>query len=185
MSAARLFKFLHLAYFAKPVAYRAVYRTIHKLCPENLVTIGLGDGQLACNMVRLAQQCGQRPRVQLTGIDLFEMRAAQENELTLKHAHRMLHTLGARTRLVPGDPYSALARAANELPDTDLVVVRADQLGPAMQRAWFYLPRMLHKQSVVLVERAGGDGQVESFDSLDHAAVLQLAHSAMPVRKAA
>ena len=180
MSAARLIKYLHLAYFAKPLADRAIYRTIRKIHAGNLVAIGLGDGQLATNMVLLAQQDATVPQVQFTGIDLFEMRP-DSGSLSLKQAHRMLHCLGAPTRLVPGDPFAALARTANSLLDTDLVVIRADQLGASMDRAWFYLPRMLHDQSLVLVEQPeGGDYAV-----LDRQAVQQRANATVPQRRAA
>ena len=185
MSAARLIKYLHLAYFAKPVADRAVFRTIHKIRAGNLVGIGLGDGQLARKMVLFARRDAGRLRVRFTGIDLFEMRSDDSGGLSLKQAHQTLHALGARTQLVPGDPFSALARNANALLGTDLVVIRADQLGTAMDRAWFYVPRMLHERSVVLVERLGGDGQAVAYEVLDRQAVQRLADATPPMRRAA
>ena len=171
--------------FAKPVADRAIYRTIRKIHAGNLVAIGLGDGQLASKMVLLAQQDGAVPQVRFTGIDLFEMRPDNSGSLSLKQAHRMLHSLGARTRLVPGDPFAALARTANSLLETDLIVIRADQLGASMDRAWFYLPRMLHDRSLVLVERLGSDGQAGEYEVLDRQAVQQRANATVPLRRAA
>lgn len=185
MSAARLIKYVHLAYFAKPVAERAIYRTIHKTRAGNLVAIGMGDGQLARNMIGLAGQRTVRDRVRFTGIDLFEMRTATAPGLSLKQAHRLLQGFGALTKLVPGDPFAALARTANALLDTDLIVIRADQLGASMDQAWFYVPRMMHAQSLVLVENAGRDGQGDSFEVLDRAAVKQLASTHVPLRRAA
>ncbi len=186
MSATRLLKYLHLAYLAKPIASRAIFRTIRKIRAGNLVGIGLGDGQLARKMVLFAQQDAARPQVQFTGIDLFELRTECRDSLSLKQAYRLLHATGARTRLVPGDPFTGLARAANSLLDTDLVVIRADQLGEAMDRAWFYVPRMLHEHSLVMVEQVGRDGQTASYDLLDRQAVQRLADATTtPMRRAA
>ena len=84
MSASRLIKYLHLAYLAKPIADRAIFRTIRKIRAGNLVGIGLGDGQLAQKMILFAQQAADRPKVQFTGIDLFEMRSDQGNGQSLK-----------------------------------------------------------------------------------------------------
>ena len=70
----------------------------------------------------------------------------------------VLHGLGARTQLIPGDPLAALACSANSLPDTDLLIIRADQLGESMEQAWYYVPRMLHTHSLVLVEQADREG---------------------------
>jgi hypothetical protein len=64
----------------------------------------------------------------------------------------LLKPTGVQVQLVPGDPYSALARVANNLTGTDLVVVAADQDPLALERAWFYFPRLLHTTSHVFAE---------------------------------
>ena len=155
MSAASLLQHLYLSHFVKPVADRAVFRTLQKTRAGNLVAIGLGDGQLARNMILFAHRHTTRAHVRFTGIDQFEMRSDTTGGLPLKQAHQMLHSLPARIQLIPGDPFEALARHANSLLDSDLVVIQADQLGAAMDRAWFYVPRMLHHASLVLVNRPG------------------------------
>jgi hypothetical protein len=185
LSAARLIRYLHLAYIAKPVADRVVYRTLRETRAGHLVVMGLGSGQLARNMVGLAAQYTERDQVRLTGIDLFESRPAPQPGLSLKQAHSLLTATGARVRLVPGDPYSALAHAANSLPDTDLVVISADQDPNALQRAWFYLPRMLHDRSVVLVEQPAAEGRERCYRTLDLPAVRKLAEGQMAHRRAA
>jgi hypothetical protein len=132
-------------------------------------------------MIQCARQETLRPTVRFTGIDLFETRPADQATLSLKRAYQLLHAPDVRGRLVPGDPFAALARTSNTLANTDLVVIRASQLGEAMERAWFYLPRMLHHQSLVLVERPTSDG----YDVLDHHSVQQRAAAALPRRRAA
>jgi hypothetical protein len=185
LSAASQLKYLHLAYFSKPVADRAVYRTIRNTCAGHLVGIGLGSGRLAGTMIQLASEFTRRDQVRFTGIDLFELRPATAARLSLKQAHSLLTPLKARVRLVPGDPFSALARAANTLLDTDLVVIRADQDAASLERAWFYLPRMLHEESVVLLENPGSDGQSGTYQSLDLDAVRKLASAHAAHRRAA
>ena len=185
LSAARLIKYLHLAYFAKPVADRLVYRTIRDTRAGHLVQIGVGSGQLACNMIQLAARYTSRTRVRFTGIDPFEMRPAASPGLSLKEAYSCLASSGARLRLVPGDPFLALAQAANSLLDTDLVVIRADQEGEALERAWFYLPRMLHERSIVLVEEPGSGGREGTYRALDFPAVRRLAETQTARRRAA
>jgi len=149
------------------------------------VAIGLGDGQLARNMILFAHRHTTRAHVRFTGIDQFEMRSDTTGGLPLKQAHQMLHSLPARIQLIPGDPFEALARHANSLLDSDLVVIQADQLGAAMDRAWFYVPRMLHHASLVLVNRPGTDGKPGSYQALDRKAVQRAASVAKAPRKAA
>lgn len=171
MSAASQLKYLYLSHLAKPAADRVIYRTIHNTRAGNLVAMGVGTGVLAQKMIQLARDFTSRSQVRFTGIDLFEMRATRDDGLTLKQAHSLLAPLKARIQLVPGDPYTALLRVANSLPDTDLVVIRGDQDAEALERAWFYLPRMLHESSVVLVERIGAEGQPVRYDVLNREAV--------------
>ncbi|MHB8972794.1 MAG: hypothetical protein ACYC3X_22935 [Pirellulaceae bacterium] len=185
MSAASQLKYLHLAYLSKPVGDRVVYRAIHDTCAGRLVGIGLGCGRLARTMIQLAGQFTRRDQVRFTGIDLFELRPPTAAGLSLKQAHSLLTPLKARVQLVPGDPYTALVRTANSLPDTDLVVIRADQDAASLERAWFYLPRMLHEASVVLLENPSRDGQSGTYQSLDLTAVRALADIHTAHRRAA
>jgi len=70
--------------------------------------------------------------VSYVGVDLFEDRStadAAAQRISLKAAHRLLCSSGARVRLLPGDPYSVLARAANHLGKADLVVVSSELPG--------------------------------------------------------
>lgn len=171
MSAASQLKYFHLAYLAKPVADRIIYRKIRTLQAGNLMAIGIGAGELARKMIQLASDFTSRPQVRFTGIDLFEMRQNAKSALSLKDAHRFFAPLKARMHLVPGDPCTALARIANSSPDTDLVIIRGDQDAESLDRAWFYLPRMLHEKSIVFVEQVDAEGRSLRYDELDLAAV--------------
>ena len=123
--------------------------------------LGIGTARRAIRMIELAALgSSAASEVHYTGIDLFEARTAADGPgLSLKTAHRLMQATGARIQLVPGDPLSALARAANGLGPTDLVVISYCQDPEPLAHAWFYLPRLLHPGSVVYAERplaAGG-----------------------------
>jgi len=97
--------------------------------------------------------------IRYTGVDLFEARTPSGGPgMTLKTAHRLLTATGARIQLLPGDPYTALARTANSLAGTELVVVSARHDPDLLARAWFYLPRMLAERAQVWIEEARGPG---------------------------
>jgi len=110
-------------------------------------------------MIETALLNGPPNEVCYTGIDLFEARIAADGPgVTLKMAHRMLKSTGVRVKLVPGDSFSALARTANSLRETDLVVISSRQDPEIMARSWYFIPRVLHSESLVLREetRPGG-----------------------------
>ena len=101
-------------------------------------------------MIEAASFFTPRQEILYTGVDLFEAREGPG--LTLKTAHRMLRSTGARIQLLPGDPFTVLSRSANALSGTDLVVISDRQDQDSLARGWFYLPRMLHENSSVFIE---------------------------------
>ena len=152
MSAASTLGCLYLGYFSKPAAERPLYRAVARSRASRIVEIGIGLGQRSLRLIEVAQRFS--PQVQYTGIDLFEARPAIAPGTTLKRAHRLFAATGARVRLIPGDPLTALARSANLLADSDLVVIAADQDRTSVTQAMFYLPRMIHTNSLVFIEEA-------------------------------
>jgi hypothetical protein len=181
LAASRL-HYIYLAYFSKPHGDRPLYRAIRQHKCQRFLEIGIGRGIRAGRMLKIAEQ--QRPKDQLryVGIDLFEARTVPDSGLSLKDAHRSFKTLGISAQLVPGDPYSAMARAANALRDIDLVVISADLDADSMTKAWFYLPRVLHATSLVFLEQANPDGTL-SLLALDRSQVEVRARK--PQRRAA
>jgi hypothetical protein len=105
------------------------------------VELGVGMGRLSLRLIEVAQMFAGEDRVRYVGIDLFEARPAISPGMTLKRAHRLFRATGADSRLIPGDPLTALARAANSLANTDFVVIAADQDGSSVAQSMFYLPR--------------------------------------------
>jgi len=129
-------------------------------------------------MIQVARRYQPVEPVWYTGIDLFEDRPSMSPGMTLIQAHRRLKRLGAKVRLVPGDPATALTRNANSLLRTDLIVVSAYQDPCSLAQAWFYVPRMLHEGSLVFVEQPISGGLKTQFQLLTPADVSHLAAAA-------
>lgn len=180
MSLLSFVKRTYLTHFSKPAGRRLPYRLALQAPPQNLVLLGLGELEMVERLITIGQQDGDS-QVSLTGVDLFEMRGPEA--LSLKDAHRRLAASGAKVRLVPGDPWSALARTANSLTGTDLLVIAADVDAESLARAWFYVPRMLHPASLVL--RQTGLGEAEAYEQVPRSEIDDLAEAASPRRRAA
>jgi hypothetical protein len=166
---------LHLAYlghFSRPANERCLYQAVWRHRMSSMVEIGMGTGLRSQRLITAARYVAPDRGVRFTGIDMFEARAADAAGMTLKSAHRMLKPLVHKLQLVPGDPFAALSRMANALGGTDLIVVSADQVGDCLERAWFYLPRMLHENSWVFVQEAGGDAATSRFRAYSREQVI-------------
>lgn len=173
MSRLSFVKSAYLSFFSKPAHERSLYRLINKHHPKSIVEVGVGKAIRATRMIQLASRFADNEKVCYTGIDLFEAREVVGSGLPLKEAHRVLKAAGARVKLIPGDPLSALSRSANALQGTDLLVVSADQDADSLKQAWFYVPRMLKDDSLVVIEEssaAGASLQVVTSDVIDHLA---------------
>lgn len=153
MSQMGVVKFSYLAYLSQPASDRPIYKWLNQHPISKIVELGVGDAVRARRILELAVAIQPNAPIHYTGIDLFEARPANQEQLTLKAAYRMLRALPVRSRLVPGDPYTALARIANELTGTDLLIIASDQDPEQLRRAWSFVPRMLHPASQVFLER--------------------------------
>ncbi|MCE9548435.1 MAG: hypothetical protein K8T25_23415 [Planctomycetia bacterium] len=185
MSAASLVKYLYFAHASRPRAERSLFRLIRRHSVSSIIELGIGSGRRAVRMIQVAQRYTRLGGVSYTGIDLFEARPAGVEGPTLKQVHKLLSQTGARVRLVPGDPLSALSRTANELTGTDLVVVGLDQDLDSVGRAWFYVPRLLHPGSKMVVEQAGADPKADHrYDPVSLDRIKELAKQHAPRRAA-
>jgi len=142
-------------------------------------------GVRALGMIQVAARYNPARRVHYVGIDRFESRGEAEGPgLSIKMAHQILGQTGAQIQLVPGCPLDALARKANGLRETDLLVVAADQDAESLALAWFYVPRMLHGQSLVLVQQPGNGDRASRWQATPPEELAMLA-SVGPARRAA
>ncbi len=176
-------KLAYLTWLSRPAHERAIYQAIRRLAPLSIVEMGVGLGVRAQRMIAVAGRYRPDEQIRYTGIDLFEARSQPQTGLTLKAAHKQLKATGANARLIPGDPLSALARSANSLLSSDLLVISADQDRDSLQKSWFYVPRMLHEKSLVLIEE--GTGKQAKFRLLTAAQVERLATEHASTRRAA
>jgi hypothetical protein len=103
-------------------------------------------------LLELALQTTAAEELKYAGLDLFEARAESATGISLKQAHKELKPLGIKVQLVPGDAFSALARSANSLTNSDFIIIGHDVDADSLAKAWFYLPRMLHDGSQVFLE---------------------------------
>jgi hypothetical protein len=174
VAAAGIFKYLRQAFFSNERGERCLYRKIRDLKPAQIVEFGVADGRRSQAMIESAQRYGEE-EIRYIGIDMFEARSDDQPGLSLKQAHRKLSALGAKVQLIPGDPFAALARMANSLSGTDLVVISADQDQDSVERALFYLPRMLHDGSVVYRSHEQVDGQ-DQFEEVPRDEIEQHTH---------
>jgi hypothetical protein len=177
-------KYLHLAYFSKPVANRPLYRHVRRQHCSRILELGIGSAHRAKLLIELASRANPEERVIYTGIDLFESRSPSEGSgISLKLAHRELATTGAKVRLVPGNPYDALLRSANMLGPHDLVLISADQDRESLSRAWFYMPRVVAEGGQVFVEKPIEGGGFE-FHAISQLEIAELARGATRRRAA-
>ena len=151
----------YLAFFSHPKGLRPLYRAVRKRAKQGgairkITELGLGTAE---RTLRLLELCEAAEEVQYAGIDLFEARQNGDGPgMSLKSAHQQLSSSGAKVKLIPGDPFSALARSANSLTGQDLIFIAADQDRASLTKAWFYVPRMLHEATLVF-EESFVDGQ--------------------------
>jgi len=153
LSAASRIKYAYYAYLAKPKSERTLYREIRRTHPQRIVELGIAADRRTLRMLQVVARYAGGP-VEYTGIDLFEARPAGQQVLSLKAAHKLLKPMADKVRLLPGDPFSALAGAANGLSNTDLLIISAGQDAEALAKAWFYVPRMLSGDTLVLQEQS-------------------------------
>ena len=175
MSQLGTLKYTYLAYLSQPATDRAVYRLIEKRPIRSILELGVGDGLRAERMIAIVSRHQTDTELQYTGIDLFEDRPAGSPQIALKQAYQKLRQQSVRVRLVPGGPFEALSRIANYVSGIDLVVVAGDQDAQSLARAWMFLPRMIHGETLVLSQAGDAHGKLADFVQLTREQIDELA----------
>ena len=160
------FGFFCLSRFSKPVANRKIYRLIRDNKVSSIIEFGLGDGTRTEKMIQTAKRFMLGDTVRYTGIDLFEGRPEGESPLSLREMHRRLNKSEIKSQLVPGDSQSAVMRIANSHLRTDLILITAQYSLESFDQCWYFFPRMLHAQSVVMIQ-SEAEGAFHSMSRLD------------------
>jgi hypothetical protein len=182
LSVGSLLRSSYLLYFSKPAGERSLYQAVSKQPIRSIVELGLDLTGRTERILEVVSWKGVPGPVRYTGIDLFDARPKTAPALALKQAFAGLRKprsgLALNVQLVPGDPAMALARVANLLAGTDLLLIAANQDQESLERAWAWVPRMLSGSSLVMVEgRAEKSGQ-STWRRVSLAEVHQLAAQA-------
>ena len=180
MSGLNSLRLFHLLYISKPAADRLVYKQIRGQKACRVVELGIGTGERAVRMIQALSDFHDVKEIHFTGVDLFEARTAAG--ISLREAHRLLKSTGARIQLAPGTAGEALSRVANGLTQVDALVVSAHIAAEHLAQAWFYIPRMIHAKTQIFQETLSATGAT-SMRLLESAEIARL--SAVGQRKAA
>lgn len=144
-----------LARLSRPAHDRVIHRHVLSRAPRRILELGLGTLVRTERMLSAAARAGGAD-VRYVGLDRFEGRGPGDPPgVSLKQAHRRLHPLG-RVQLVPGNVDTSLARLCNQLGQFDLVIVSSDNDERHLERAWFFIQRMLTAESIVFFQPAEG-----------------------------
>lgn len=177
MSVGNLLRSSYLYYFSQPASDRTLFKAMKGRPIRSIVEIGVALGGRTERLLEVAAWQPESLPLQYTGIDLFDSRPAGQPKLSLKQAFHDLRATGATIRLVPGDPLAALARTANALTGTDLLLINGSQ-GESMTAAWKYVPRMIHPGTLVFVEQARESIKNPAWRPLPAAEITRLATAA-------
>ncbi|HMP79641.1 MAG TPA: hypothetical protein PKD54_09340 [Pirellulaceae bacterium] len=154
--------FLRLCHFSRPACDRVLYKWTARNKPRAIVEGGLSGIERSQSIIRIAQRVSPNAEISYLGLDEFEGRPQVNSELTLRNTHKMLNRTGAKVRLLPGDPLGTIARMANQLPKADLFILTLDPNHCDWDQLWFFLPRLMHDNTLVLLRRdSHGTGQPE------------------------
>jgi len=170
----RLFQLFHLS---KPASDRLIYQAVYERRVQRILEIGVGTAQRALQLIEVARQHYPAEQIGYTGVDPFEAREPGDGPgLSLKEAYRRLRATGAQVRLVPGDPLGVFSVLANQLGVADMVLIAWPLDRQTLSRAAYYLRRLTHDRSLVLLEQASPSGAEKSVKVLTHERIESLAH---------
>jgi hypothetical protein len=159
VAAASWFKYFRLAYLSQPKSDRQLYRLAKQHQFARIVEVGIRSLEQSSLLIEVAQRFAPEKKVVYTGLDWFDARSGEQTPLTLKQAHATLHATGAQVRLVPGAPANSIAGIANAHANTQLVLIASSVTDEELEAAWFYVPRMLRPDSLILRQRLSSDGE--------------------------
>lgn len=175
----------YLCWLSKPKADRSLFQYLRKHSVRSMVELGLRDEKRSLAMVRLAQYRQPGEEIRYAGIDLFDARPADATPLKLKQMHQAMNRSGAAVRLIPGDAFGGLARSANQLQGTDLLVISAGHDEENLARAWMYVPRLLSAEGRVLMADGPAVDGSPRFRMLEAAEVEERAQRSQKARRTA
>jgi hypothetical protein len=149
---------LYWRYFAKPASERDLSMYVLENPVVSILEIGLGTGDRFQRLIPLIKKSQSTTQIRYAGVDPFESATDTQPHMSLKQAHRVLAELGVKAHLIPGDSESAIARVANLVLPSDLIIVdgqwEADSAVGRAVRNW--LPRLCHDQTAIFASSEPG-----------------------------
>lgn len=183
MAAVNWLKYVYLARFSKPRSERQLYRFLKVRRVSRIVEVGISSVDRTLAVIGVAQRYAADGKVTYTGLDWFEGRAKELPKVTLKQTYTQLQATGAQIRLVPGEPGRSISAVANSHQHTGLLLISSAVSDSSLDTSWFYVPRMLDAETLVVRERPGEDGE-PVFAMLEHDRIVEWA-GGRTTRKAA
>ncbi len=183
MAAVGRLRYIYLAFLSKPREHRKLYRTAKQLRVRKIVELGIGSLERSLDLIRVCQRFSPGETISYTALDWFEERSSEREALSLIETHRQVKAVGAEARLMPGGPVQALPAVANSLLGTDLLLISSQASRESIAGGWFFIPRALHQQSVVLQECGKASGDAD-WSVVEPQEIEQLASSAASARAA-
>jgi hypothetical protein len=159
VAAASWFKYTRLAFLAQPKADRQLYRLLKRQQVARIVEIGIRTIERTASLIEVAQRFAPEGNVAYTGLDWFDARPAEQSPLTLKQTHTALKGTSAKVRLVPGAPAQSLVAVANAHQNTQLLLIASSVTDEELESAWYYVPRMLRAESLIMREWVNREGE--------------------------
>lgn len=148
--AATKWEYLRWAFLDRPRSDRTLYRAIKRHRVRRVVEFGIGSVERATRILKTCERYAGGEAIAYAGLDWFEERPNALEPLKLIDAHRRLKATGAEVLLMPGGPVQGLPAVANSLGQANLLLFSPEADDLALEQAWFYLPRMLAPDAVVL-----------------------------------
>ena len=141
--------YYQLTLLSKPVADRNIFQLIKKNKFQSFLEIGMGAGTRCQQVLRVADKFSNKP-IRYTGIDLFDARP--DSTFKLIDMHKKLKAFDAKTQLVPGPVGPSIERIANSHLRTDMIIISAGTQKSELDNVISFFPRMLHANSLVLIQ---------------------------------
>jgi hypothetical protein len=185
LSVGSLLRSSYLLYFSQPATDRPLLQAIHRQPIRSIVELGLDINGRTQRLLEVVGWHNANQPLRYTAIDQFEARPKIQPALSLKQAFAALRGTHLRLQLVPGDPATALARVANLLARTDLLIISSCLDQESLARAWAWIPRMLTDSSLIFIEQPHPKTNLTQWRRLKLAEVERLAAVASQVRRRA
>lgn len=161
MSVAKTWSAFQLLHLSKPAGERIVYKATKGRPISSVLEVQLSGWQRTERLIAWLRSQGNTGPLRYVAVDLFDISDRAES-IELKAFHQRLAAQGLKPLPIPGTPEQGLPRVIHTLGAIDLVLVDLPPEQQADPVIASLLARVVHQDSVLLVQ----DGP-QSFQSID------------------